>query len=503
MFRFSREHDMPKDIKREDLVFDDSVKVNNKGEAILGRLYGPVAEFIAPTRNGRMYDEATWDAVFKKPLVKEMFEAGGLLGELNHPEDRLETDLSKVCVCMPEPPKKNKDGCLTATFDILDTPNGRIVETLAKYGYKLGVSSRADGETFEGYDGQEHVDSSSFDLKGFDIVLLPAVKKARLQLAESLQKGFKEALREQLEKASEDDKKVMLESLNSLHINVEDASSDVVEETKTAVDDGAEVINQLQEALKSNRALEQQVKELQEKLSVCYAKEAKLEENLTCYKSSISTLSDGLRAAKGLKEKNDLLTEQLSQKETLIADKDKKLSQLVEAAKASMQNKKGLQESLSVKDKKISSLQEQLDAFSKKAESEKQSLLENIEEIKKDSEIKTRQYTSKLKKANELVEHYKGVAKKAVDKYIDSKARMLGISANEIKNRLNENYSFSDIDNVCSSLQGYQLNISKLPFDISRGSKIKVQESVEPIKPKTPGVDDEVDDSLLRMAGLK
>lgn len=503
MFRFSREHDMPKDIKREDLVFDDSVKVNNKGEAILGRLYGPVAEFIAPTRNGRMYDEATWDTVFKKPLVKEMFEAGGLLGELNHPEDRLETDLSKVCVCMPEPPKKNKDGCLTASFDILDTPNGRIVETLANYGYKLGVSSRADGETFEGYDGQKHVDSNSFDLKGFDIVLLPAVKKARLQLAESLQKGFKEALREQLEKASEDDKKVMLESLNSLHINVEDASSDVVEETKTAVDDGAEVINQLQEALKSNRALEQQVKELHEKLSVCYAKEAKLEEDLTRYKSSISTLSDGVRAAKGLKEKNDLLTEQLNQKETLIADKDKKLSQLAEAAKASMQNKKGLQESLSVKDKKISSLQEQLDAFSKKAESEKQSLLENIEEIKKDSEIKARQYTTKLKKATELVEHYKGVAKKAVDKYIDSKARMLGVSANEIKNRLNENYSFSDIDKVCNSLQGYQLNISKLPFDISRGSKIKVQESVEPIKPKTPGVDDEVDDSLLRMAGLK
>ena len=44
---------MPKDIKREDLVFDDSVKINSKGEAILGRLYGPVAEFIAPTRNGR------------------------------------------------------------------------------------------------------------------------------------------------------------------------------------------------------------------------------------------------------------------------------------------------------------------------------------------------------------------------------------------------------------------------------------------------------------------
>lgn len=494
---------MPKDIKREELVFDDSIKVSNKGEAILGKLYGPVAEFIAPTRNGRMYDEATWDAVFKKPLVKEMFEAGGLLGELNHPEDRLETDLSKVCVCMPEPPKKNKDGCLTATFDILDTPNGRIVETLAKYGYKLGVSSRADGETFSGYDGQEHVDSDSFDLKGFDIVLLPAVKKARLQLAESLQKGLKTALREQLEKASDADRRVMLESLHSLHINVEEDDSDVVRDTNAAVDDRAQVISQLQEALKSNRALERQVKELQEKLSVCYAKETKLEENLTRYKSSISTLSDGVRAAKGLKDRNDLLTEQLAQKDTLIANKDEKLQRLATAAKASLQSKRQLQESLSVKSKEISSLQEQLDTLSKKADSEKQSLLENIEEIKKDSEIKTRQYTTKLKKANELVEHYKGVAKKAVDKYIDSRARMLGISANEIKNRLNENYSFSDIDTVCNNLQTYQLNISKLPFDIGMGSRVKVQESVEPIKPKAPGVDDEVDDSLLRLAGLK
>ena len=123
---------------------------------------------------------------------------------------------------MPEPPTKNNDGCLTATFDILDTPNGRIVETLAKYGYKLGVSSRADGETFEGYDGNSHVDPDSFDLKAFDIVLLPAVKKARQSLQESLKKDIKTALKECLDKASSSDKQIMLESLNSLNINVQD-----------------------------------------------------------------------------------------------------------------------------------------------------------------------------------------------------------------------------------------------------------------------------------------
>lgn len=494
---------MSKDIKREELVFDDSVKVNKKGEAILGRLYGPVAEFIAPTRNGRMYDEATWDAVFKKPIVKEMFEAGGLLGELNHPDDRLETDLSKVCVCMPEPPKKNKDGCLTASFDILDTPNGRIVETLAKYGYKLGVSSRADGDTFEGYDGQEHVDPKTFDLKGFDIVLLPAVKKARLSLAESLQKDIKAALQEQLAKATPDDKKIMLESLDSLHINIQEDEAREADNSETAVNDGAEVINQLQEALKSNRDLEKRISDLQEQLSVCYAKEAGLKEELSRYKSSIGILSDGVRAAKGLKEQNAHLTEQLSQKEKLIADKDKKITQLTEAAKASLSSSKGLKESLKSEGSKVKALQESLDKLKADAAKEKQSLFENIEDIKKDSEIKTKQYSAKVKKANELVEHYKKVAKSAVDKYIDSRARMIGVTSAEIKNRLNENYSFSDIDKICESLQSYKLNVGKLPFDVGRAEKVKVTESKEPIgRYINPGVDDEVDETLLRMAGL-
>ena len=137
-------------------------------------------------------------------------------------------------------------------------------------------------------------------------------------------------------------------------------------------------------------------------------------------------------------------------------------------------------------------------------EKEKQTLVENIEELKKDSEIKAKNYSSKIKRANELVEHYKNVANKAVDKYIDSRARMIVVTSKKNKNRLKEDYSFSDIDKVCESLQGFKLNISKLPFDVDgKKARIRVQESVEPIKPKTPEIDDEVDDSLLRMAGLK
>ena len=45
-------------IKKEELKLDDTVKQNSKGEAILGRLSGIVADLVHPTRNGRQYDDA-------------------------------------------------------------------------------------------------------------------------------------------------------------------------------------------------------------------------------------------------------------------------------------------------------------------------------------------------------------------------------------------------------------------------------------------------------------
>ena len=44
--------------KTEVLKLDDTIKENKKGEVILGRLTGPCADFLNPTRNGRQYDES-------------------------------------------------------------------------------------------------------------------------------------------------------------------------------------------------------------------------------------------------------------------------------------------------------------------------------------------------------------------------------------------------------------------------------------------------------------
>jgi multidrug efflux pump subunit AcrB len=128
-----------------------------------------------------------------------------------------------------------------------------------------------------------------------------------------------------------------------------------------------------------------------------------------------------------------------------------------------------------------------------------------IEALKKDKAMKANEFNQKLKKAKSLVEHYKKIANEAVDRYISAKARMLGVSSDHIKSRLKENYSFDDVDAVYENLQNYQVTMSKLPFNAatnnSKNLKVKVTESVEPIRPKAM-FDDEVDDSLLRLGGL-
>lgn len=408
---------------------------------------------------------------------------------------------------MPEKPKKDKDGHLIATFDILDTPNGRIAYTLAKYGYKLGISSRGGGDTYQDVDG-EHVDEDTYDFHGFDLVLLPAVKAARLQLQESLQNGktFKQAINESLEKATPDEKKVMTETLNNLNIEYTSEKSIDKESELAANDDGATMVKELQETLLAKQQLEAKYTELQEKLSVCYAKEAKYEEDLQKYKSAVQNLSIQAKNAKALNTKIKNLEEELTNKDKLINLERNKFSKLNEQYTKLISKEGLLNESLSKRDirlkesnSKINNLKEELDRIKSENQNKVDSLNEDLADIKKNLTLKTNEYSKKLSDANNLVEQYRQTAKKAVNKYIESQAVRLGIDAEEIKSKLPKNYSFNDIDSICENLSQFNLAVSSLPVNLQK-SKIKIKESKEPLLREN--LDDKVDESLLRLANL-
>ena len=494
-----------KDKLMETFKFKDLSPEEKEKRGILGRLYGPCASISIPTRNGRLYSESLWDKVFNDDITKEMIENGGIPMELDHPTDREETCSDRIAAMLPELPKKGSDGKLICYVDLIDTPCGKIAYQLAKYGFKLGISSRGTGEVVENFNGEEEVDADSYDFKTFDLVLLPAVKEARLKLmTESLKDGktFKQAISEELDKATPEDKKVMEETLDNLNIEYTH-ESDIDKKSDLAVDDvKANMVKDLQESLLAKQKAENLVVELQEKLSVCYAKEAKCEEDIEKYKSTIRTLSESASKARALEVKVKNLNEELDKNNSMLEDEKEKYNTVLEKQKTYVEKQSRLTESISVKNKEISNLKENLQSKINEYEEKIESLNENLAEVKKNLTIKTTEYTNKLSNSNKLVEKYKDMARVAVNKYIDSQALRLGVDSNEIKNKLPENYSFNDIDSICESLGNFNLTVSKLPFNLKKDKvKVAVKESVDPILPKS-SYDDRIDDDLMRLADL-
>lgn len=206
---------------------------------ILGRLYGPIATSNEGTRNGRTYNAELWNRQIDDEILQEKIANKSLFLELGHPIDREETDMEKVCACIPEMPKI-VNGDLYAYVDILDTPNGRLLKTLVDYGFVPGISSRGSGDIMD----NNEVDPETFFLETWDIVQLPAVKKARLTVCESVDTEtlkMKKALAESLKGSDEKDKKIMEESLNNLNIKLDESKALKEEEIDWAHMDVADI----------------------------------------------------------------------------------------------------------------------------------------------------------------------------------------------------------------------------------------------------------------------
>lgn len=322
--------------------------------------------------------------------------------------------------------------------------------------------------------------------------------------------GFKKAINESLNKAKPDEKKVMEETLKNLNIeytheNVID--KEVLKEDIAANNIGANIINDLQESLLKQKTQDTKILELQEKLSVCYAKEAKYEEDIIKYKKAIQNLSESANNAKALKIKIENLDKELKERDNSILNEQIKREKLNQKYEQSFIAQTKLNESISNKqndlinaNSKIKSLNEKIDSLN----NNNSILNESIEEVKKNLNIKTTEYNNKLSNINNLIEQYRNTAKTAVNKYIESKATMLGVSDKEIKNKLPSNYSFNDINKICESLSEYRVQISKLPFDLHKDTtKIIVKESKEKSIIPSSKFDDEIDDQLLRLSNLK
>jgi hypothetical protein len=540
---------------------------------ILGRLYGPVASCVNPTRNNRKYNEALWENLFNSDIIKERFANGGIFGQLCHP-DYEEVDMEKVACVMPEPPVKDKNGELISYVDILDTPCGRIAYQLAKYGYKFGISSRGTGDLYTDENGDDAVDPETYNLTAFDLVEIPAVEDARLSFVESLDtkkygKTLKQRLTEELNNASDSDKKVMEESLSDLGIDLDETqdqedldevevdneeSQEVIEDcdldekapkpisnkellnkvvtalkdnygedewqdqllkllTKvggdaiTAIADAEhlredvnepvetdcsdiedsedeEVVNdkdlaeELQQLLLKNSELEKDNLSLQEKLSVCNAKENKLNEELSKYKECAANLSETAKKVRPLNSKVNQLNESLERKDKIITSNKSRLDRLFEDKKDLSSQLKESISNVSELEQKVNTLTEELENSKRTLESSKKTLSEKLN----------------------LITRYKKALKESKDAYISAKAENYRVKKEDVLANLTESYKLSDVDSVCRELSERNYNMSKLPFKITEDVKFETKKSSnESIIGGYRNSDDDISDYLLNI----
>lgn len=156
-------------IVAEDIV----VPEDTKNGAILGTYSGKCCDAAAVNNNDMKLGRELFEVLFESDEFKRAMEYGHYLGFLGHPEDPGCQDYEHCCIVMRDCQIADNDEII-GTFDVLDTPVGRIVKTLEDAGVQLGISIRGAGDV----DIDGNVDPETFVFRGFDLVTFPAYDDA-------------------------------------------------------------------------------------------------------------------------------------------------------------------------------------------------------------------------------------------------------------------------------------------------------------------------------------
>ena len=158
----------------------------SKGRLVIGGRF-QLAE--TPNANGRIYPKALWEKVLNDNKVKESLNARRMLGLLEHPENG-KTDPTKASHIVTSL-SINENNEIIGRAEILNTPNGLILQELFRAGCQMGISSRGTGTLRKGPSGD--IVNEDFQLQTFDVVLTPSTPMAYPKaISESTESEIKE-----------------------------------------------------------------------------------------------------------------------------------------------------------------------------------------------------------------------------------------------------------------------------------------------------------------------
>lgn len=135
---------------------------------------GPYQRSDVKNVNQRVYKRKIWERIVADPKsrVQQTVKARGMIGHFEHPADG-RTDGKQGALVITKLALK-PDGVVWGESELLDTPNGLILQEYTRKNVRWGVSSRGNGSV----DSQGFVNESDYELETFDAVMKPSTPGA-------------------------------------------------------------------------------------------------------------------------------------------------------------------------------------------------------------------------------------------------------------------------------------------------------------------------------------
>lgn len=187
-------------------------ELNEDGMPKKFRLKGIFQKADVPNGNKRVYPRGILESAIQS--TAQTVSEGRMLGELDHPDDA-KIHLDKVSHKITNL-KMDPQGFVYGEAEVLQTPAGKILESLIKSGVKLGISSRGFGSVKD-RNGLNEV-QEDFKLVTFDIVSDPSTPGA-----------FPNAVYEHKEEETESTERVDEDYVTNLDFLVEEILEEDVE----------------------------------------------------------------------------------------------------------------------------------------------------------------------------------------------------------------------------------------------------------------------------------
>lgn len=150
----------------------ESEASNNSG-VVIGTYSGKSCDADVLNNNVMYLSRELFTKLIDSEEYATAIKLGWYIGYLGHPKDPNCMDFRNACIVMREM-HMDDNGDVFATFDLLDTPVGKVVKTFIDAGVQFGISIRGAGDVAQ--DGT--VDPDTFVFRGYDLVTFPAYNDA-------------------------------------------------------------------------------------------------------------------------------------------------------------------------------------------------------------------------------------------------------------------------------------------------------------------------------------